>query len=273
MCARPLVAAAFVFTLHTIAAPQDLPAAVSIQVVDTQGARIPAATVQVVSSDGLISSIHLDNAGQAMINLPSGTYEVRASSVGFQRKTEKVSLAGRAGQVLEIKLAIDPKQGGYSGPVVDSLIIPEEHAAPLVQLPSPEVPLKVMVKDLSGQFIPRAVIQIRSSESGVTAEGMSDAQGNATMPLEPGIYSVSVAARGFAKWSSKVDLQPSASQSLLAELRVGGGGGIEVTPIDSGIETERQILDVSIPFEPVESLMDLPAHKMRRPKWPHHAQS
>jgi len=32
-------------------------------------------------------------------------------------------------------------------------------------------------------------------------------------------------------------------------------------------------LDVSIPFEPVESLMDLPAHKMRRPKWPHHAQS
>jgi uncharacterized membrane protein len=258
-----LAAAVFAFSLQATTPPQDQLIHISIQVVDVSGARIPSAAIEVVSSAGLVNKNHADNTGEALFEMPRGTYEVTVSATAFQRKTETVVVDNRAGQVLEIKLAIDPKQGGYSGPVVNQLIIPAEHSTPLVQLPLAQVPLRVTVKDHSGAFIPRARIEVRSSESGTTTEIDADAQGNAVLHLDPGSYIASVQSPGFTTWRGHVDLQPNRSQSIFAELRIADGGGVQVTP-DSQMEPERQILNVSIPLEALESLIDLPAHRLRQ---------
>jgi hypothetical protein len=227
----------------------------------------------VVSSTGPVNKIRVDNAGEAVINLPSGSYDFTITSRGFQKKTETVNIGDQASQILEVKLAIDPNHEGYSGPVVDQSIIPEEHAAPSVQLPLTQLPLRIMVKDLSGAFIPQATIEVRSSESGTTTKIRADAQGHAILLLDSGSYSVAIQSPGFATWRGNVDFQRNESQSILAELRVGGGGGVQVLPMDLGLETEHQIFDASIPLVPLESLIDLPSHKLRQLGRSHHPQS
>ena len=260
-----LAAAVFLLTLRVTAAPQDLLSHIAIRVVDTSGVRINSAAIGVVSSAGPVDRIHTDSSGEALIDLPCGTYYVTVTSRGFQRKTETVNITDHDRQVLDISLAANPGPALRGDDMGWGEYIPVEHAAPLVQLPSTQVQLKVMVKDQSGAFIPQATIEFRSSGSATTTKVESDARGDAILHLDPGSYSISITSRGFATWSSHVDVQWN-GQSISAELKIGGGGGVQLMPMDLGLETERQIFDASIALEPLQSLINLPGRKL-----PHHA--
>jgi hypothetical protein len=136
-----------------------------------------------------------------------------------------------------------------------------------------KIPINVTVTDQAGARIPNAMVQVRPDAAKPTIEIRANAQGIAVLSLAAGTYTISVLAPGFQSWRTTVQLASNSNQSINAELRVGGVGSGPVINDDSIIQTERQTLDVSIPFEPVEPLIDLPGHKLRRFKWPHHSQS
>jgi Carboxypeptidase regulatory-like domain len=142
----------------------------------------------------------------------------------------------------------------------------------LVAQTARQVPLNIRVADYGEASVSGAKVQAHSLTSSI-AETKTDEQGNAVLNLEPGAYIVSVSAPGFRSWSTTVQLARNSSHSLKAELQVGGMGSGPVINDESIIQTERQILDVSIPSEPLGSLMDLPGHRLWRFKWSHHPQS
>jgi hypothetical protein len=91
--------------------------------------------------------------------------------------------------------------------------------------------------------------------------------------LDPGGYTVSVRAKGFKGWQCKIDARPGMGQPLTAILRVGSYYGPTSVAEGPRLQTVRQILEVTIPLEPPESLIDLPGHKLPRFRRSHHPQS
>ena len=133
--------------------------------------------------------------------------------------------------------------------------------------------LNVTVQDKAGARVPNATVQLRADAAKPLIEIRADAEGVALISLVSGTYTVSVFAAGFKGWRTTIELAHNSKLSLTADLSVGDiGSGYPVNDTKV-IQTERQVVDASIPFEPLRSLTNLPAHKMRRPKWPHHAQS
>jgi hypothetical protein len=133
--------------------------------------------------------------------------------------------------------------------------------------------LNVTVTDQSGARVPHAVVQLRPEGSKPLIEQRTDAQGITVLSLVSGTYAVSVFAPGFKRWRSSVQLAQNSSQSIKAELQIGGVGSGYTVNDEKVIQTERQLVEVIILLEPLEYLVVLPSHKLRRSVWSHHPQS
>jgi len=124
--------------------------------------------------------------------------------------------------------------------------------------------LDVTVTDQSGARVNHAVVQLRPEGSNHLIEQRTDAQGIAVLSLASGTYAVAVFAPGFKSWRSSIQLAGDSNQSLRAELQIGGVGNCYTVNDEKIIQTERQLVEVTIPLEPLEYLVDLPSHRLRR---------
>ena len=90
------------------------------------------------------------------------------------------------------------------------------------------------VTDPSGAVVPQAQVTVRNLGTGVDRVAPSDSEGNYTIPsLQPGNYSVSVQASGFANYKlASVTLQ--VAQSVTADVKLGLASTGEVIQVEGG---------------------------------------
>ena len=89
------------------------------------------------------------------------------------------------------------------------------------------------VQDPSGAVVPGAAVTVENAASTVSRGSVSDGDGNFHFTaLEPGTYSVSIAAQGFAPWAS-------------ASVAVHAGEGYELAPIVLQIASTSGNVDVA----------------------------
>lgn len=132
---------------------------------------------------------------------------------------------------------------------------------------SAQSPSKITIKvtEPTGALVSHAMIQALTSESKITAEIESDAQGEAVLPLDPGTSVISVRASGFDHWQYKVDNPKAIENPLIAVLRIRSYYGptlVNPDPVPV-IDTKLQPpINASIPLEPLAFLSKLPRHKL-----------
>lgn len=98
---------AFDYTLIPIGDPR---AAITIRVEDDTGTRVQGATVSV--SDSNLESRHTDTSGEAVFNLPSGSFDVTASAPDLATTTETISVDASTDATHTLMLAPDETGGG-----------------------------------------------------------------------------------------------------------------------------------------------------------------
>jgi hypothetical protein len=128
-------------------------------------------------------------------------------------------------------------------------------------------PSKIALKvtDPTGAPVSHARIQARTSESKITAEIESDAQGEAVLPLDPGTSIISVRASGFDRWEYKVDRTEALESPLIAVLRIRSYYGptlVNFEPLPAFNTEPQPPIKASIPLEPLAYLKTLPKHKL-----------
>jgi hypothetical protein len=129
-----------------------------------------------------------------------------------------------------------------------------------------ESPSRIAIKvtDPTGAPISHARVQARTSESRVTAEIESDAQGEAVLDLAPSTSIISVRAPGFKVWQFKIDAVKNVDQPLHAVLQIGSYSGPTVVNAEPALVTQPQPPSAAmIPLESLESLIALPTRKLR----------
>jgi hypothetical protein len=132
----------------------------------------------------------------------------------------------------------------------------------MAQSPS-KITLKVTAP--TGTPVSHARIQARTSESKITAEIESDAQGEAVLPLAPDTSIISVRASGFDHWQYKVDNPKAIENPLIAVLRIRSYYGptlVNFEPLPAFNTEPQPPIKASIPLEPLASLITLPRHKL-----------
>ncbi len=128
------------------------------------------------------------------------------------------------------------------------------------------IALKVGVKDPTGAAVPGAEVQARASESRITSQTRTDANGEAVLCLEPDTSIVSVRAPGFSVWRYKIEGGRDVDKPLIAVLRISSYHGPTLVNADPGLQTEPQPpIAALIPLESLESLIVLPRRNLRHP--------
>ncbi len=113
------------------------------------------------------------------------------------------------------------------------------------------------VTDPSGAVIPRAVVTIRSIETGVERTTVSDDAGSYTAPsLQPGDYKVSVAAAGFSNYVvERLTLQVDAHLTVNAKLGLESAGTtVQVEGVPPQIETQTMTVGQVIDRQTVQEI-------------------
>ena len=128
-----------------------------------------------------------------------------------------------------------------------------------------QVPFSVKVADQTGAVVPSATVRIESSSSRSALEFKTNSQGESATTLSVGTYIVSVRGSGFMTWKSAIDLR--SAQTVTVVLRVGLSGSPTVRY--SGPETERQLLQISIPLEPLRTI-EIPGSSTQKQSRSHH---
>ncbi len=128
--------------------------------------------------------------------------------------------------------------------------------------------INIKVTEPTGAPVSNARIQARTSESKITAEIESDAQGEAVLPLDPDTSIISVRASGFDRWEYKVDRMDALENPLIAVLRIRSYYGptlVNLEPLPAFNTEPQPPIKASIPLEPLAYLKTLPKHKLSRP--------
>jgi iron complex outermembrane receptor protein len=101
------------------------------------------------------------------------------------------------------------------------------------------------VRDATGAAVPAAIVTITNQASGVTKAVTSAGDGSYAVSLAPGVYSVSVALRGFGKQTQK-DLKLEAGASLKADFTLEAGLTEEITVTSLKRESTLQEVPFSV---------------------------
>ena len=254
------ISAALILISTTLALPQDPSAHLSVTVIDRTGAAIAGAEI---AMDGqLKASTKADTKGEATLAMVPGKHNLSIKARVFKPWSREIELDGNTNQSVVAVLDVDCERS-----TCDVIVTSNELSAQTAR----QVPLNVTVTDQSGAPVAHALVHARPDDSTSPIEVQADARGVAALSLPSGPYIVSVNAPSFRTWRSTINL--TAAQSITAELLISAPGSGFVINEEKTIQTERPIFDVSIPLEPLESLIDWPAHKVRRFGRSHHKQS
>ena len=105
------------------------------------------------------------------------------------------------------------------------------------------------VKDPQGALVPNATVVVKNDETNKEVTATTDADGNFRVTqLQPGTYTVTVNASGFAAYNAKVTVEVGLVTPVDAALTVGGVGGdtVVVTSDAPVINTEQQDFSTNI---------------------------
>jgi Carboxypeptidase regulatory-like domain len=103
--ARHLIFALTCVPLVSVALSQSLTKShVTFTVVDPSGAAIPGARVKISASSSLIAAAEAGPNGAVSFDLPTGSYELSATSRGFLLTKQTVSVGGSGKQVVVLLL-------------------------------------------------------------------------------------------------------------------------------------------------------------------------
>lgn len=105
------------------------------------------------------------------------------------------------------------------------------------------------VKDPQGALVPNATVSVKNDETNREVSATTDADGNFRVTqLQPGTYTVTVTASGFANYNAKVVVEVGLVTPVEAALTVGGVGGdtVVVTSDAPVINTEQQDFSTNI---------------------------
>ena len=109
----PMAAVFFVMLIPAAGAQQSSPIQITVQAVDPTGMAIPSAHVRVDPSPGAMKSdVTTDGRGEAVLELPAGSYTLWIDAPGFERWSRRIEVRGAESQTLRAKLEV----GQVSGP-------------------------------------------------------------------------------------------------------------------------------------------------------------
>ncbi len=137
-----------------------------------------------------------------------------------------------------------------------------------------ESPPKIVAKVTAptGAPISHARIQARTSESRITSETESDAQGEAVLRLDPGTSIISVRASGYDRWQYKIDAREKLDNPLIAVLRMQSYYGPTLVNPEPVLVLNTEPLPpiaASIPAEQLAILTALARRKLSHHGWVH----
>jgi len=156
------------------AAARDSGTELSIQVVDTSGAAIAGARVEVLSDGRLLRSDAASPRGEESLRLPVGTYEVKARQAGFQEAEQQVEL-GAEPMRLKLTLAVAARFESVEART-EGYLAEEETTAARVPLRLAETPQQVEV--LTGELMQsRAVESMKQAMEMIPAAGLQLGEG------------------------------------------------------------------------------------------------
>jgi hypothetical protein len=241
--------------------PQVRLTSIQVRVDDGHGAAIPGAKIDLSPRTGAGTgpSAETDYEGNAILQVPVGSYQVLVSSKSFCPRRWGVEIPSRQ----TLKLAFSLHVGPCNVSTVEVTGAPDSGHA---ESPGPAretSSLKVLVTDASGAVVSNADVQARCVDSGLTSETTSDAEGRALVALGAGKCAVSVQARGFESFSQTLDLAGRPHQAVTAVLKVGQScsGLCPVVNADEEIEFQRFIPEEAILAIPIEPVV-LPARRL-----------
>lgn len=100
--------------------------------------------------------------------------------------------------------------------------------------------------------------------SSLPVRGFPDKHGDATFDLAAGNYVLFVDSCSFGLWTQKISIKADSVQSVVAKFRVGSFRESPcVARVTSGIAPKSDVIDISIPAEPVKT-MSLASIAIRR---------
>jgi catecholate siderophore receptor len=116
---------------------------------------------------------------------------------------------------------------------------------------TPEVAIQGKILDATGSAIAGAQITIIPSSPASDASAVSDQNGDFSVALFPGKYTIKAAAKGFEEISQAVDLQESISKDFVLQVatvhetvNVRESPGYEVSSVSSATKTLTPLLDI-----------------------------
>lgn len=228
-----------VFTSGNLQAQLPAKVSITISVTDVSGAVIPEANVSAFAEQKEVASQQTGPNGTASLHLPTGSYELSVTSVGFLPAKRTVIVDEKGKQSFVISLQIGNVRTDRMGPDPEELRFFQLWTPPLddmwvlysakhAQTPS-KSRFTASVVDPTDAVIPRATVRALAGQEEV-AVGQTGQDGKAVLTLAPGSYQIRAEDPGFRSERTQLELADDSPASHLFRLQPGGGSSIEVVP-------------------------------------------
>jgi hypothetical protein len=235
----------------------------TIQVTDVTGASVPKAMIEVggpTSHDATLAA-EADGVGKSEFELPMGSYRLLVKSPGFCPFTKSLEVLQQQDQLITARLQVDTCPGPCAGPCV----IPETEVQ---TTQSPFGHLSIRVADASGAAVPGARIQIHRSSDETGIDAATDSAGQVQVPLDAGIYELSISARGFQLWKEK-EFEVAGETRRDVTLLIGNPYSGPVVAIQdfASFPIDHQPLTVEVASIPMAQLVLTPRPLRSKQRW------
>ncbi|MGA3131341.1 MAG: carboxypeptidase-like regulatory domain-containing protein [Terracidiphilus sp.] len=129
---------------------------------------------------------------------------------------------------------------------------------------SSQTRLTVQVTDVTGAFVSGARIAVDPPPVGSGSVLTADSQGQATLNLPAGTYTLSIIASGFKRWTQKIYMHGESEQTIGVILAIAEYGPTTVMPLFPDIPFGSPE-PVFLPLQPLSDLAPLPSHIPNKP--------
>ncbi len=214
-------------SFNAVFAQQNPKTQLTVQVTDVTGAPVPRASIEITpSSNRQGLTLEADGNGNAEVELPPGNYDLHVMSRGFCPFRKFLEPLSEQNRMVTAKLIPGSCPGPCAGPCVTVysesgvLVYPKARTQDVA---ASQDLIKVTVTDTTGAVIQPAWVEATSTSLGEFGEPWSaststNTVGEAALGLPKGNYVLSVTAKGFKKWSTRIESGAHRNQAIRAKM-------------------------------------------------------